>query len=421
MSVQSKGVRFPNRVGLVGLAWASILACGCSLDSGGLGDLFESAGDDGGPTTDATFTQTGDGKVNGGDDTGSGDDATTGSGDSSNGNDAGDDAGPPIDTGTDTCASNVEICNNGIDDNCNGLIDCADPACGPASWTCTHQVVPAGWTVVEYASGATPPTTCGGGYTAGSSVYEGPFPNAMCTCACNVTTSGSCENGSFEYALSDQNGNCTVTGVPDPDTAGNGSCQAIGGAGYPTTSSTKEKIAPIAYTPGACTASANTTKPPIPENGHVCAETTSAGAGCANSGACVPAVQAGYSLCIQSPSGSAPACPTGFTNVHDVGTGFTDTRGCSSCNCTGPTAECANPMVTLFTDPNGTCGDGGTGTVKADNGCDAINLGPGTTANPTFHGYEYSATVTGEACGGSGSATPNGGVTLTGAGTICCQ
>jgi hypothetical protein len=28
-----------------------------------------------------------------------------------------------------TCASNVEICNNGKDDNCNNLADCADPSC----------------------------------------------------------------------------------------------------------------------------------------------------------------------------------------------------------------------------------------------------------------------------------------------------
>jgi hypothetical protein len=36
------------------------------------------------------------------------------------------------DTGVDSCTS-TEICDNGVDDNCNGEIDCADPACGGAT------------------------------------------------------------------------------------------------------------------------------------------------------------------------------------------------------------------------------------------------------------------------------------------------
>ena len=38
---------------------------------------------------------------------------------------------PPIDFGPDgpSCSQMKEICNNNIDDNCNGLIDCKDPAC----------------------------------------------------------------------------------------------------------------------------------------------------------------------------------------------------------------------------------------------------------------------------------------------------
>jgi len=37
----------------------------------------------------------------------------------------------------------VELCNNGIDDDGNGLIDCADPACANAS-NCQAQMLPTG-------------------------------------------------------------------------------------------------------------------------------------------------------------------------------------------------------------------------------------------------------------------------------------
>jgi hypothetical protein len=37
--------------------------------------------------------------------------------------------GPVTVTLSTACASSIEICNNGIDDNCDGLIDCADPQC----------------------------------------------------------------------------------------------------------------------------------------------------------------------------------------------------------------------------------------------------------------------------------------------------
>ncbi len=429
MSVQSMGVRFIKLIGATAAlaSCAALVTTGCGLDSGGLGDLFVSAGDDGGTSLDATFVQTGDGSVNGGGDTGdgngSGDDATTGAGDSSSGSDdgGGADTSPPVDTGTDTCASNLEICNNGIDDNCNGKVDCADTACGPAAWQCTHQTVPAGWTVVEYASSPTA-AACGTGYATASSVYEQPFGNATCSCTCSVAEPGSCEIGSFTYVI-DNNNNCG--GLSGLDPAGGGTCQSIPIPGYTPGGGAKQKVTPLGYTAAgpaasACTSTASTTKPTIPENGHVCAESTAAGAGCANNGACVPAVQAGYALCIQQESadGGQIPCPNGFSNVHNVGSGVTDNRSCTACNCTGPTATCGNEQVTLFTDPQ--CGDGGTGSVKVDGNCDNVDTFGGG-ANPTFHAYEYSAKVVGEACGGSGSSTPTGGVALTGLATICCQ
>jgi hypothetical protein len=408
MSVQSKAVRFSVRLA----AWASsaaVLTCGCGLESSGLGDATN---DEGGTTLieDAASTGATDGTINvGNDGAPSSDDAAVG--------DSASDQGAPRDTGsdavgTDGCASNVEVCNNGVDDDCNGLIDCADPEC--ANWQCTPEAVPAGWTVVEYASSTTPPASCGTGYATSSNVYEGPFAPASCPCGCTLTASGSCVSGSYAGIVANPAGMCNGPSTSVP--AGDGACQAIPAPGYTPAAGAKEEITPVPYTPGTCQPNGSTTKPAITENGYVCAKTVASGAGCANSGSCVPPVQSGYSLCIEQAGTSS--CPSGFSNVHDVGSGTTDTRTCSACTCAPPTAQCDSAMVTIFTDPQ--CGtDGGTATVQANGECNSLLLGS-DAATAAFHAYEYSATLADEACG-MGASTASGGVALTGPSTICCK
>ena len=53
--------------------------------------------------------------------------------------DSGDDSG--LDSGVDACPGTAEVCNNGTDDDCNGLIDCQDPACG-SDLGCTCRGTP---------------------------------------------------------------------------------------------------------------------------------------------------------------------------------------------------------------------------------------------------------------------------------------
>jgi hypothetical protein len=73
-------------------------------------------------------------------------------------------------------------------------------------------------------------------------------------------------------------------------------------------------------------------------------------------------------------------------------------------------------MVTFYT--GDACTDAGAATVSL-NGCNNLVLSGGSTT-ATAHSYQYSATVTGEACG-SGTSDPTGGVALDGTSTICCQ
>ncbi len=47
----------------------------------------------------------------------------------------------PVDTidmavAIDACVPTAEVCNGGTDEDCNGMVDCADPACGPTPYCC---------------------------------------------------------------------------------------------------------------------------------------------------------------------------------------------------------------------------------------------------------------------------------------------
>ncbi len=217
-------------------------AIGCGLDANGL----LGSGDDGGDSVldaemsapdgtlifdasgpdDATISTKGDtgpttGDGSGGADTGNHDGAGPDTGGSDTGvpdtgaHDAGmHDTG--VDTGGPDACDSVEICNNGIDDDCNGLVDCADPAC-TAGWTCTAAPVPSGWSVVSYAQSSRP--ACPAGYGTPADVVEGPIgAPATCGCTCNVTTAGSCESGQFSVS-----GNLGPTcGIGAVNSQGNG-------------------------------------------------------------------------------------------------------------------------------------------------------------------------------------------------------
>src|SRR5687767_10366507 len=67
------------------------------------------------------------------------------------GNDGTTEAKPPC-----TPTGPAEICDDGIDNDCNDRIDCADPAC--SAFQCV-VAPPPGWTAIELAPGTRP--NCG--------------------------------------------------------------------------------------------------------------------------------------------------------------------------------------------------------------------------------------------------------------------
>ncbi len=327
------------------------------------------------------------------------------------------DSSPPLDSSlpdapddaADACLP-AEICNNGIDDNCDGKIDCDDPMCG--AWTCTAAAVPSGWSVVEYNQGQRP--SCDPGYGSAKVAYEGPSgAPASCSCACSVTTPGSCIGGNFGNDYSFGVGGC---GTPMPLAANGGACTT--GPKFANTG-VDLAVSPAPYDAGICLPSQTaSTKPVAFQNvGESCRELDAGGAGCNSGGSCVPKTTSGFSLCILHDG--TETCPTGFSDLHTVGTDAGDTRGCSPCTCGAPTATCGNASVTFYQDTN--CSQGAQ-TVPANGMCAAFPgpMGNGLTG-PFYVTYEYTAQVENEGCGAATPGVPEGGVELTGIRTICCQ
>jgi len=321
------------------------------------------------------------------------------------------DAGPPPD---DACAT-AEICNNGLDDNCDGKIDCEDPQCN-AGWSCTPVAIPAGWSVVEYVANARP--SCAPSYATSVDVVEGPEGSpASCGCTCPVTTPGTCENGSVAVAVGSGLG-CSPLGSAT-NAANNGACSVLPSTlDYAPGPGAKMQVTGPGYTAGQCTGvpTQSESDAGAANQGRICRDIQSTGAGCSNGAACAPVAQGdGFAVCILH--SGVQTCPAGFPTLHAVGGGLADGRGCTACTCGTATATCQNAQMTFFTD--GGCDDASSATVAADGKCNDFP-GPNGLGGPTYIAYEYAAQVASEGCAPS-PVSPDGGVTLTQPRTVCCQ
>jgi hypothetical protein len=406
----------PLLVGLLAAGSAALVGAACGLDANGIGGgAGIGAIDGGGADADVPIGDAG-GAVGVDANTGpTGVDANTGD---ANTGDTGAGPGPDASSGavdagsggSDGCAT-TEICDNGVDDNCNGLVDCADPACQSGGWTCTPAAIPSGWTLAEYAEMDRP--ACSSGYGSPSDVLEGPDGQAAdCQCACTVATAGTCESGSFSVTSNVATPMCG--GVPVTSAANSGACSPAA-VDFTAHAGSMLQITPVAYTAGSCTPAPSGTPPPVEfaGQGRVCTDGNSAGRGCPSSGVCAPAAQGSFGLCIVA-SGTV-SCPAGFTHAHTVGSSVNDDRGCTACTCGGATAQCANASLTLYTAAD--C-SAGAASVAATNMCLALPAGAG--GNATYVAYEYTAAVQAESCPPS-PVSAKGGVSLAGVHTVCCQ
>jgi len=193
--------------------------------------------------------------------------------------------------GADASAPGAETsCFDGIDNNGDGLVDCADPTC--ASVAACVALVPSGWL----------------GYAA---LYDG-VPTGVPSCAA-------------PFAVTVTPGSAGLSAAPAtcaPCTCGppnGGACAAGGGT-------------------------ATVSPPTFARIGLGCKDQASPAAGCTGT-VCQPRPSApfGAGICVLQP-GDVP-CPSGtpFTDRHVFFVGVDDTRGCTACACGPPSGGSCAP------------------------------------------------------------------------------
>jgi hypothetical protein len=293
-----------------------------------------------------------------------------------------------------------EICDDGIDNDCNRAADCEDPAC-QGGFVCV-PAIPSGWTAVAFSAHDRP--ACPGGYAASSDVVSAPTAAAACVCTCTEQKAASCTEGNVAIAAM---GAMPCPASPNLFLKANGSSCSQANLG--TTKNALAKISPLPPVQGTCNGAPQVTILPV-EQGRSCAA-AAVGVGCAAGGACVSSPSAPFVSCVEHDG--VEACPAGFKNGYSVGASAMDTRGCSPCSC-GTSATCSNPKLTLYKD--NACTTGALG-LPASDSCDPVNDGNGSP----YPSYKYTATVTNGACQKTTDSTPNGSLVLVGERTICCQ
>jgi hypothetical protein len=312
-------------------------------------------------------------------------------------------AAPPDLRGVDLagCASSVEDCFNGVDDDCNGLVDCADPACNP-----TAECVPAGMALPQ---GTTTDVgmTCPTSFTAFAvTLNQGIHQGTSCN-GCSCTGKMLCHSNIYDYGASACPG-ATVSGIMFQ--TDNTYCQGNGAVGINYTSG-KIKADAFTATP-SCAASGSPTVPALTwdRRTQFC-QTNIQGGGCASGGICVPKIA---KHCVLA-TGNV-ACPSGYTPEGAGGgtpwnSGSTEGRTCAACTSTCGAASGGGCPTSISFYSSQNCTGVGASVAAGTSNCSA-------------GGPYQSATVLGATaptCGGSSTSAVQGAATETGTQTLCCR
>lgn len=304
-----------------------------------------------------------------------------------------------------SCESGVEDCSNGKDDNCDGLVDCADPSCRAAGFVCAAPP-PSGWSgpvAFAAATGSTIPA-CSGAYgTLAASGHAGPnAPAASCGCACPSQASGTQCGGPTVDVYSGNSCNNRVESVALTANVCGNFTNVAGSVNAPP-------LAPTA--PGSCAATPSKSVPPLTWSNSfaLCGQVGPTGGGCSASAQCVAAPGSSFApkSCIyQAGDVACPGAP--YTQKTTFTTSQTDTRDCTACTCT-PTGGSCRATITGWT------GASCTGTSVAfstDGNCAGQAASVVSAQSP-------GVTVTAASCVASGGQS-TGGVTASAPVTVCC-
>jgi hypothetical protein len=370
------------------LAGPTAIAAACGFDAGGLG----SASDDGGGPDVTTFDGPPPGDARG-DSRGDaiGDAISDRPGDAGVNKDV---LEPPVDA----CADSgpTETCNNGIDDNCDGLVDCADPMCQATGWTCVPPV-PGGWQYLAFSQSA---QTCPAPFTTTPLQMNLSVGTSTCSCPCGVANPPTaCDT----FGIHDCDNNVDIGPFNPPDS----SCHT---QNISITGKNIKLIAPA--TGGSCALSGSPIENfPAPSStpATACSSAPAFGGGCTGGLVCAQQPEPAGSACVWT-AGASVSCPSAWTSgaTYQVGTGVNDTRNCQCGTCGVPAADCGQASLQLAT--NGGCGN--PDILNAGGACRSYG-GP-------YSSFAYSGGSPGAATCSAANGMVTGGVVLQGPSTVCC-
>lgn len=299
--------------------------------------------------------------------------------------------------------SGPENCEDGLDNDCNGLVDCADPACQP-----THQCVdpaPVGWDLVAFSPNTRP--ACPTGYGAANDI-KNVLGTGSGTCSCTCTPDVGTACGNIGVTISDTATTCggtTTTRSVPPNT----NCTAIPGGNVDVPPGQAFGQITLPAKPTNCASSTTLAGGTIGQ-GRACASPPTKGAGCQGSQVCVRK-PTGFGLCVSKPGQNA--CPLVYTQQRSAGSDLsTDNRSCNTCTC--GTTNCTG-TVTLFEAADCSTGMGNDSTGTLTTTCDAT-----AAKNFTATRYKTAGTTNGCAIATFNNAM-TGAITWDQQRTVCCK
>jgi hypothetical protein len=237
-----------------------------------------------------------------------------------------------------SCTPSTEQCWNGLDDDCNGMTDCADPACAVPA-VCAPASALSG---VMVAATDSCPTGFAGGETL---LYQGLNDPGCSGCSCTAGTT-QCTGRVYYYAttsacsadVAPYSGGTLLTPVPS---------YTCGAAPIGDSQSMDTPVAwrvTMTASPDTCTpsGSAQPLPPTWSTRMKLCAA-SSTGGGCQQGFSCVPRVIGAKTCGEKSQSGICPTSAAAETWQRS----YSDNRSCGNCGCSASGGSCSNVQVQL--------------------------------------------------------------------------
>ena len=301
-------------------------------------------------------------------------------------------------------------CLNGLDDDGDGQVDCADDDCKtlyecvaapPAGWEGTYRVRELPWSDPPPAVEPCPDGSTPARYYAEAS---GPI---VCVCGCDALTGASCNPPPIGCSTDKTCGSVTdwtsalVDGdchKPDIGNSNSLSCQllasaSVASAGSCNSTVTKSSMAPFASFLDVCGA----------PNGP---------SGCFPGYACTAKSGGAYTglPCVRKADNQT--CPPGWGERHFAYGSYTDTRDCTACSCE-PQTICDGGGYTVYDFNNCSSGD----ISIADSNCHDVS--GNLDSNTWSIRLTSNATASGQCAGSGGLST--GSLQTSQPTTFCCQ